>query len=265
MRLLNCLFFCLWVTGPATAHEFWIEPQEYQVESGDAVIANLKNGEKFNGGSLAWFDRRIIRAEGTLNGSTFPLTGRAGDLPAITYTPEDAGLFQIIHQTTLDTLTYRDPKKFANFVKHKDLGDSALKDQSYPSKEGYSRFAKSLIAIGEGLGEDTAKGLEIELIALDNPYDHNVNSALQVQLIYQNAPRPETQIEIFEKAPDGTVHVTTTDTDASGVAKISVKPNHSYLLDAVILRKPSAALAAERGIEWETLWASLTFAVPAGR
>ncbi len=34
------------------------------------------------------------------------------------------------------------------------------------------------------------------------------------------------------------------------------------MLDAVVLREPSEALAAERDVVWESLWANLTFAVP---
>ncbi|MFT4961259.1 MAG: cobalt/nickel transport protein, partial [Paracoccaceae bacterium] len=65
-------------------------------------------------------------------------------------------------------------------------------------------------------------------------------------------------IEVFARAPDDTVEITTTHTDANGHALIVVKPNTTYLLDAVILRQP----APESKAVWESLWAAMTFATP---
>jgi hypothetical protein len=50
-------------------------------------------------------------------------------------------------------------------------------------------------------------------------------------------------------------------TDADGIASLPVKAG-CYLVDAVVLREPTAELAAEAEIAWETLWAALTFGVP---
>ena len=80
------------------------------------------------------------------------------------------------------------------------------------------------------------------------------------RLIQQH--RADAQVELFEKAPGGAVEITYHRTDARGIAMLPVRPGHAYMADAVVLRAPSAALAAERGVAWETLWAELNFAVP---
>ena len=123
--------------------------------------------------------------------------------------------------------------------------------------ERYSRHAKSLIAVGSGAGSDRESGLETEFVALENPYTFK-GDTLPVQLFYQQKPRAAAQVEIFERAPDDSVSITLTQTDTEGRADIPVKPGHTYLLDAVVLR-PSDP---ETGAIWETLWAALTFAVP---
>ena len=74
--------------------------------------------------------------------------------------------------------------------------------------------------------------------------------------------RADTQLEIFDKAPDDTVVITTTRTDSDGIAVVPVIAGHSYMLDAVVLREPSAELASGTEAVWETLWANLTFGVP---
>ena len=100
--------------------------------------------------------------------------------------------------------------------------------------------------------------METEFIALSNPYTDDLTQGMAVQILYQGAPRADAQIEIFDRAPDDEVTITTLQTDAEGRASIPVKPGHSYLLDAVVLREaPKGGDAV-----WQTLWAAITFSVP---
>ena len=96
-------------------------------------------------------------------------------------------------------------------------------------------------------------------MALGNPYTDNMAGGIPVRVLYQGTPRADAQVEVFAKAPDGTVSVTVQPTNALGETLIRVAPGHSYLLDAVVLRPaPDGA-----DYVWESLWAALTFAVPA--
>lgn len=125
-------------------------------------------------------------------------------------------------------------------------------------QETYTRFAKSLIGVGDAQGADRATGMEFELTALANPYTDDLSGGLPVALSYRGAPRPDTQIELFERGPDGMVAVTRLRTDADGRARIPVRPGHAYQLDAVLLREAPP----DSGAAWESLWANLTFALP---
>ena len=81
-------------------------------------------------------------------------------------------------------------------------------------------------------------------------------------MFYRDAMRANAQVELFEKAADGTVVVTLHKADADGIALLPVRSGYEYMADAVVMRVPSDALASEYGAVWETLWANLTFAVP---
>lgn len=120
-----------------------------------------------------------------------------------------------------------------------------------------------MLAVGAGVGVDRALGLQTEFVAFSNPYDPGFAGLFRVKLLYKGRPRTDAQIEVFEKAPDGTVVITITRTDAAGHADIMVKPGREYLLDAVVLRPAiSVGTPAKGGPVWETLWAAMTFAVP---
>jgi len=180
----------------------------------------------------------------------------------------DEGLHIVAYQSTVATITYNTWEKFQKFVDHKDFGDvrtthdaRGLPEEGF--KEAYTRYSKSLIGVGPAAGADTRMGLETEIVALSNPYVDDLSDGMRVQVFYGQEPRANVQVEVFEKpAEDTAVNVFTLMTDANGVATIPVKPSMTYQLDAVVLREPSAALAAERSVAWETLWANLTFRTP---
>lgn len=244
----------------AGAHEFWIDSDNWQVPPGAPLIASLRNGEEFKGVELAYIPRRTTRFEVVQSGTATPLSPRMGDRPAVN-TPAAPGLAVIVHETTPSTLTYKDWDKWLRFTAHKDFPNPAAAHDArgLPRTgftERYTRHAKALMAVGDGAGADAATGMETEFIALTNPYTGA--DRIEVQLLYQGTPRPDAQVEVFARAPDGTVTVTTdTRTDAAGRAVIAVTPGFDYLLDAVVFR-PGA-----EGAAWRTLWAALSFHVPA--
>jgi hypothetical protein len=270
MRILTIAFAltaALSVPSQVVAHEFWIEPLAYQVGPDDMIIGELTNGQEFAGSQLAYLPQRFERftvAAGMRQGN---VENRLGARPALDIEPLSEGLNIISYQSTLSTLTYSEWAKFLKFSEHKDFADiEAIHDgRGLPRDgfaEGYRRFSKTLVGAGNSIGSDFRVGLDIEFVALDNPYTDDLSNGLHVQLFYLGDLRGDAQVELFEKAPDGSVDITLHRTGADGIATLPVKAGFSYLVDAVVLREPSPELAAEAGIEWETLWAALTFGVP---
>lgn len=252
--------------APLFAHEFWIDSKKFQVETGEKVAAFTKNGQNFKGVDLAYFTRRAALFERIDAKGRETVTPRLGDSPVFDTAVENDGLFTLIFQTTPDKLTYREWAKFDKFAKHKAFDNVLEKHRARglnedEFKETYTRFAKGLFAVGSGAGQDTQQGLEIEIVAMKNPYTDDLSDGLPVQVFYREMPRINAQVEIFERSSDGVTEVSTVRTDAQGIAIVPVKSGFTYLLDNVVLREPSAALAQDTGAVWETLWAALTFEV----
>ena len=266
-RLLTVLL-CAAPIAPLAAHEFWIEPDAYQVSLGDSIQADLKNGENFAGARLSYLERDTVRHEMAIAGAVQPIVSRSGDRPAVQMTgPAVEGLLVLVHETDASRITYKTWEKFMKFVNHKDFRTAEADHiaAGWPQedfRESYSRHVKTLIGVGNGLGADRAFGMATEFVALSNPYDPAFDGTMQVVLSYQSAPRPDAQIEVFERGPDGEVVVSLHRTDAKGNASIPVKAGHAYLFDAVVLRKAPDPGDDPKAPVWETLWAGLTFAVP---
>jgi hypothetical protein len=176
------------------------------------------------------------------------------------------GLNIVAYQSTAATITYANWEKFQKFVDHKDFGDvrpahdaRGLPDADFT--ESYTRYSKSLIGVGEGVGADVRIGLETEIVALTNPYTDDLTDGMQVQLFYGQDVRSDEQIEVFAKAPSGDVTVTLVRTNGDGIATIPVQSGTAYQLDAVVLRDATGQTLAD-GSVYETLWANLTFQAP---
>ncbi|MEO0929859.1 MAG: DUF4198 domain-containing protein [Pseudomonadota bacterium] len=265
MRIL-ALFFSL-MSAPLMAHEFWIEPEDYQIAADGTLEAHLVNGEEFTGAKIPYLPQRFANFVAFAGDVTARVEGRQGDRPALNQDPLAEGLHIVAYQSRTETLDYENWEKFQKFIDHKDLGDVLAQHEArgLPLSgfdEAYSRYAKTLIGVGASQGADRRVGLETEIVALTNPYTDDLSNGFRVQVHYRNDLRANEQVEVFEKAANGSVNITLYRTDENGIATFPVTPGHAYMVDAVVLREPGATLAEQTGAVWQTLWANLTFAVP---
>lgn len=247
---------------PAWGHEFWIDPHDFSVQAGDRIVADIRVGQTYGGSAYAYLPRNFHRFEIAAGDTVAPVKMRLGDRPALDAEAPAEGLNAIVHVTRDYDLTYDDWGSFVSFVTHKGAAwvPDAHEARGLPREdvtEVYSRHAKSLVAVGDGAGADRPVGLTVELVALANPYTDDLSAGFPVRVLYEGAPRTNAQVEIFEKDAEGEVGISTVTTDADGVAVVPVMPGHTYLLDHVVLRESDADDAM-----WESLWGSLTFAVP---
>ncbi|WP_245912998.1 DUF4198 domain-containing protein [Litoreibacter ponti] len=249
----------------ASAHEFWISPEAYVIPNGGQVQAELRVGEEMSGAGYSFNPRTFERFELIQGGQTVEVEGRLGDRPALDMTAPGEGLLVVVHETTANRLTYTQMAKFEKFATHKDFDDAVGQHRARGLPEDrfverYHRYAKSLIAVGDGAGSDVEVGMKTEILALANPYTDDL-AEMPVKVLLDGAPRADAQIELFEKAPDGSVTVTLHRTDAEGMGAVPVKPGHEYLVDAVALIPLDEGDPTQTPVWW-TVWAALTFMVP---
>ncbi|TRD23066.1 DUF4198 domain-containing protein [Palleronia caenipelagi] len=272
MKLLFSAFLvsCSAFAGAATAHEFWIEPQDFTLAPGEDLVAAIKVGQEFRGTSYAYIPANFRRFDLVTNGGDTPnpVEMQLGDRPALEVPIAKPGLATILHVTKDYKLTWDSWDKFDSFLRHKaaDWVIEAHAERGFAQvegvTEGYTRYGKSLVSVGDGAGEDRVWGLEVEIVALENPYTGDMSDGLDVQVFYDGEPRDGEQVEIFERDQLGDVSIQTVTTDQEGRATVPVTPGHAYLLDSVVLREPDAEMRAAMDVQWESLWASLTFAIP---
>ena len=256
------------VSLPSSAHEFWLEPSDFQPQVGDVVTVDLVIGTHFNGFSSPYTPDEIA-AFGMIDAAgTKPIIGRFGDMPAGKFIAAEAGLLLLYHQTTPSYETYTKPEKFTSFAAEKGFADVAARYQKQAAEnfrlvEKYRRFAKSLIMVGPASGQDQLLGLELELVALTNPYQQPASKEFTLAVYESGVPRPGAQVTVFIRHTPRDVEKKIIIADERGQVHLSLLPGRQYLFDSVKLQ-PIKHADPVKNAEWESLWAALTFAVPDG-
>jgi len=186
---------------PINAHEFWIEPQKYQVDIEEPIVAELVNGEDFFGPKLAYLPQRFQHFALFYDGGTGKVPGRVGDTPAVQVDPIGDGLHVFAYQSKPSVVTYDNWEKFQKFVDHKDFGDVRSRHDERGLSveifgEVYTRYSKSLVGVGSGAGSDQRVGLETEIVALTNPYTDDLTDGMRFEVYYRNERRPNVRFEV---------------------------------------------------------------------
>lgn len=261
MRNSRCLLIAalLAVAWPATAHDFWIEPQAFRPKPGTAVGLRLFVGQEFKGDSVPYFPQKFERYIVAGPAGTQPIPGVLGDEPAGTVTPAAPGLYVVGLHTRPDSVSFDTSEEFEKYLLKEGLERNlALHQRRHKAGkkigESYFRCAKSLIAAGAvGDEADHVLGFPLELIAETSPYRTH---ALRLRLLYQGKPLSGALVVAFNKAAP--LDKLKARTDPDGRVIFNFKRRGTWLVTAVHM------IPAPRGNEaqWESIWASLSFERP---
>jgi len=256
------------LSGQAFSHEFWLEPVNYHVKAGEPIKVHEKVGQDFKGNQYVYLPSSYQFLNLTMGGETIAAKSKLGDLPAVNEVAEGEGLLILSAETTPLDVTYESWQKFESFIKHKGL-DWVLakhKARKLPEKnfvESYRRFAKTLIKVGNGEGNDRALGLGFEWVVETNPYTTKAGP-IKAQLLWKGKPHPHAHVGIFNRRTGSDKNQSELiksemTTDAEGRVEIPRAKGGSFLINAVQMIEAPEKMAKERNAVWESHWASVTY------
>ena len=250
----------LGLSAPVLAHEFWIEPANFRPPVARPVDVTLLVGQDFRGDTMIYlpesFERFItVNARGKQN-----ISGQPGDDPAARLIPADPGLLLVAYQSTRYSLEMDGPT-FEKYLEKEGLSAirtlrAQRKERDKPVREVYSRFAKSLLAVGgrdDGLDASQPIDLRLEIVPQTRISQLKPGQSLEVQLLLENRPLANALLVAFSKKK--LKSQLTQRTDAQGRARFALPHADIWMLSVVhMIPAPADAKA-----DWESFWASLSF------
>jgi uncharacterized GH25 family protein len=129
-----------------------------------------------------------------------------------------------------------------------------------PARERYSKHVKALVQVGSArtAGYSAELGYPAEIIPLDNPYALTRGGTLRVRALVEGSPvANQVVIAGGRTAAGGRIAPRSVRTNRDGVARIQI-PSRGVWYMKFIHMEPAAA---DTTIDYESKWATLTFAV----
>lgn len=247
------------------AHDLWIEPSAFMPAPGTRLAVRLFIGQLFRGDVFPRDPKYMVRFAVIGPGGESPIPGVPDTDPAGFLIAGRPGLYELVY-TSRHASVELDAARFEKYLAEEGLeGIIALRGRrgqsAAPGKELYSRCAKSLIAVGgdPGSGHDRVLGLTLELVPEANPYMLSAGQELPLRLLYRGQPLAGAKVAAVPK--DQPASQVAARTDAHGRVRLRLAGAGVWLVKAVHM----IAAPAGSGADWESFWASLTFALPAAR
>lgn len=260
--MIRFAIFAVLFAIPALAHEFWIEPSAYQATTERVTRISLRVGEKLKGEAVPRNVRRIVRFDSICGDSSKPVPGEDGVEPAGFMRFDKPGLNTILYASDKINIEI-EPAKFEKYLKDEGL-DSIIADRAKRreseklGREAYARSCKSLLLVnGKGRdAKDRAHGLPLEFVAEQNPYALKPGDRLTLTLLLDGKPLEGALVIGMHR--DALDQKPSQRTDALGKAILQLNHPGEWLIKAVYMKR------AEDGgnVEWESIWAALTFELP---
>lgn len=256
------------VAGPVLAHDFWIQPQRFQVAAGAEVPVTFEVGhgharERWANNDRIlligdFFDRRRQDRRAQLRAS--------GPADFVTRFAEPG--LHVLGMQTSHAFSELPGSRFNDYAREEGLAAvlAARKRAGTlerPGRERYSRRAKALFQVGAPTQSNQFLatrpiGLKLEIVPDRNPYALTASRQLPVHVLYRGRRLANATIKLTSLEHDERP-VATAITDKSGRASFRVPERGNWLLNVVW----SEPVAGDPKIDFDTTFSSLTFGYPA--
>lgn len=247
--------------APLAAHDFWIEPSRYAAAAGAPLALRLRVGEGFAGEALPRDPGHLARFTAVGAPGELTVAGADGGEPA-GFLVAPAGAWVVIYGSRPGEIRL-EAEKFARYLAEEGLESVQLErerrgEAGQPVRERFSRCAKALVRLGaEADGAVFARpvGLALELVPEADPTQAAGRGELAFRLLHAGEPLAGARVAaVSGRRPEAPVEART---DAAGRVVLPIAEPGPWLVTSVHMVRPPA----DSGVDWESLWASLTFEV----
>lgn len=261
----------LLASTPVIAHDFWIQPQRFQVAPNAPLELTFQVGHAAARERWGRLDRLLLLQD-FWSGQRRDLRAdvRKGGPADVVTRFAVPGLHVLAMQSNYATSNLP-AIRFNDYAKLEGLTPilaarqrAGTSDQA--GRERYSRRAKALIQVGVQTAANNAQatravGLKLEIVPERNPYALGASRLLPVRVIYNGRRVPGATVKLTRLESDAKPYAIAV-TDRDGRASFRVPPAGSWLVN-VLWSEP---VRGDPNVEFDTTFSSLTFGYdPANR
>lgn len=264
--ILACAAWVMFQAVGVSAHEFWIEPTTFNPAPNQPVGLGLRVGERFKGEPVA---RDPLKIESFVVRGPHYFTklveGEPGAEPAGVVTLEHHGM-HVVGYRNKRTHIELEAEKFEEYLRSEGL-DRIIQirkergESDKPGREVYSRAAKTILNVGEpsAMAMEPNFRYTFEIVPLRNPATLRLGQDdFTVRCVQQGAV-PVKKLAVFAERRDDPSEPMRAETDEDGRATFRFDRPGVWMVRAILMTPAAEGLNAD----WESIWATLVFEIPA--
>jgi uncharacterized GH25 family protein len=260
MRGLACAAAVLLAATHARAHDFWIEPSTFHPAPGATVAVGLRVGQDFIGDPVPRLSAFIAAFSVRQNGKDENVSGSDHIDPA-GFLRADGRATAIISYRSTGAYIELPPNEFEDYLRLYGLDDIIVSraergERDKVGRERFYRYAKALLTGFEPSPNVTLPlGLDYEIVPDDDPTSRL--EPFHGRILYDGKPLANALVVALLHGQPA-VHLET-HSDAQGAITLRLPRPGVWLIKSVHMIRASFFSSED----WDSLWASLTFEIPA--
>lgn len=251
--------------APAMAHDFWVQPQRFQVEAGAPLGATFEVGHGANRQRWGNGPDRIVQVTDIFNGKRVDQRARLRSAgPADLVTSFASPGLHVLAMQTVHSYSDLPAIRFNDFLKEEGLVPAIAARKragtsNTPGRERYSRRAKALIQVGARTAANQALatrpiGLKLEIVPERNPYALGASRKLPVHVLYRGRRLAGAMVK-FTNLDQDAKPLAVAITDRAGRVFFDVPATGKYLLNVIW----TESVKDDARADFDTTFSSLTF------
>jgi uncharacterized GH25 family protein len=240
---------------PAFGHDFWLQPSTFRPAPGTDVDVRFLQGDRFNGEAVARNEARIERFLIRDAAGEREVGGENGADPAGHFIASSPGLAIVGYRTKPKQNEPMEAGPFEAYLREEGLEQvigmrAARGDAKKRGTEIFSRSAKALLHAGgtSRTSVDEPLGFRFEIVPETLP-----ESKLTVRLLFEGKPVRGVLVTALHGEDESVT--ASARSDAKGRVTLPLAKDGFWMIKAVHM-VPAAPAA---GVDWESIWATLTF------
>lgn len=245
------------------AHDLYLFSASFVAKRGSATTIRLHNGDAFPGSDGPPVFERLRDVQVVHAGGVDPVRGirQEGAAGVGNYTVPSGSY--VVTARTIPNFLQLDPTQFEGYLNHEKL-DWVIRwrvDNNEFAKDGrelYSKHSKALLNLQADDFALKPVGHPIEIVLLDNPTRTGVGSSIRAQVLFHGKPLASQPIEMAWTDGKRTEKRWLGETGSDGILAVKLEPAGTWKLHTIVMERCRTPEKAD----WESFWASLTFAVP---
>ena len=262
MKKVLSLSLLLFFSFLLSAHEFWLEPERFIYEPGDAINIRFLVGENFEGENWKGNRSKVNQINFYSKDFTDELTSEISDDngDSLQVSLNDEGTVMLTFNSN-NSFINLEAEKFNDYLKEDGIQTTIDYRREHnqtdsSGKEYYQRSVKTILQIGEQKDNTCSKKttLPLDIIPLQNPYDLKENDSLTVKILFKKNPLKDALIKVWNRIDNHTSFVDYTSNE-KGEIRLPVSLKGKWMVSTVKMIK----LDNDKEADWQSYWGSLTW------